>query len=148
MQVQLCSQICCLHAGVGLVAFVDEHSGDAKSARNSLSGDLLCLVSSCFYAAYTIAIRVMLEDDEHASMMLFFGFVGLLNLVCLAPVLGALWAAAVVHVGQLTARMFALTVGKGVYVRPPLLALANTALRFLFSSHLSPWHKQSRILDY
>ena len=96
------------------MAFVDEHSGDTKSAHNSLSGDLLAILSSCLYAAYTIAIRVMLEDDERASMMLFFGFVGLLNLVCLAPVLAALWAAAVVHVGQLTARIFALTVAKGV----------------------------------
>lgn len=71
------------------------------------------MLSAVFYASYTIAIRVMLKDDESASMMLFFGFVGALNLVCLAPVLGMLWAASVVDPRQLSAKMFGLTVGKG-----------------------------------
>ena len=55
----------------------------------------------------------MLEDDEQASMMLFFGFVGLLNLFCLAPVLGVLWATGVVDPGRLTSKVLGLTVAKG-----------------------------------
>ena len=100
-----------------MITYVDESSSKASKGEhnNSLWGDVLTIVSACFYASYTIAIRVMLKDDESTSMMLFFGFVGALNLVCLAPLLGILWAAAVVHVGQLTARLFALTVAKGRY---------------------------------
>ena len=98
--------------GAGLVGYVDEWNGQSQGA-DSFLGDSLCVLSGCFYAAYTIAIRLMLEDDEQASMMLFFGFVGLINLFCLAPVLGLLWATAAVDPGKLTARIFGLTVAKG-----------------------------------
>ena len=109
-----CTLIACCSAGVSLVAYVDERSSESKSAaHSSLVGDLLCVLSACFYASYTIAIRVMLKDDESTSMMLFFGFVGALNLVCLAPVLGLLWLASVVDPGQLSGKMFGLTVAKG-----------------------------------
>ena len=98
--------------GAGLVGYVDERNG-ASQGGNSVTGDLLCVLSACFYAAYTIAIRLLLEDDEQAKVMLFFGFVGLLNLVCLAPVLVGLWLTSIVHLEKLTARMFGLTVAKG-----------------------------------
>ena len=46
-------------------------------------------------------------------MMLFFGYVGLLNLVCLAPVLGLLCLLGVVDLAALTPRLLGATVLKG-----------------------------------
>lgn len=60
-----------------------------------------------------IAIRKMLQEDDSMSMMLFFGFVGALNAVCLAPVLLTLRLLGFVTASGLTLRVFALTVCKG-----------------------------------
>ena len=63
--------------------------------------------------ALQIAIRKMLHEDDSMSMMLFFGFVGALNAVCLAPVLLTLHLLGFVTATGLTLRVFALTVCKG-----------------------------------
>ena len=63
---------------------------------------------------YTVAIRMMLKDDGSASMMLFFGFVGALNAVCLAPVLLGMQLAGRVDMLGLSAHVLLLTVCKGV----------------------------------
>ena len=94
-----------------MVTFVDDQTPHQGSA--SLRGDLLCLLSACFYAAYTVAIRRMLPEDESAPMMLFFGYVGLLNLACLAPVLGVLVLLGVVDLRALTGKLLGATVLKG-----------------------------------
>jgi len=60
-----------------------------------------------------IAIRKMLHEDDSLSIMLFFGFVGALNAVCLAPVLLILHLVGFVSASGLTLRVFALTVCKG-----------------------------------
>ena len=52
------------------------------------------------------------------SMMLFFGFVGALNAVCLAPVLLILHLVGFVNATGLTLRVFALTVCKGAAILP------------------------------
>ena len=52
---QLLYSALCLRSGTAMVTFVDNQSGGA--APNSVLGDLLCLLSACFYASYTIAIR-------------------------------------------------------------------------------------------
>ena len=69
-------------------------------------------------AALQIAIRKMLHEDDSMSMMLFFGFVGALNAVCLAPVLLTLHLAGFVSAAGLTLRVFALTVCKGTIPLP------------------------------
>lgn len=54
---------------------------------NSLEGDALCLMSALTYALYTLAIKDKLSDDHHASMALFFGFMGLFTLLGGLPLL-------------------------------------------------------------
>lgn len=63
---------------------------------------------------YTVAIRMLLHDDNSASMTLFFGFVGALNAACLAPVLLGLQLAGLVDVLGMSARVLLLTISKGV----------------------------------
>lgn len=75
---------------------------------------MLCLLSSLLYASYTIAIRQMLPNDEYADVTTFFGFIGLLNLVFMAPVLMILWLTSVVQLQGLTAWLLFLAVCKGV----------------------------------
>ena len=60
-----------------------------------------------------IAIRQMLKEDDSLTMMLFFGFVGLLNAACLAPVLILLRIGGFVQTAGLTLRILGLTVCKG-----------------------------------
>jgi len=78
-------------------------------------GDMLCLLSSLLYASYTIAIRQMLPNDEHADVTTFFGLIGLLNLVFMAPVLIILWLTSVVQLQGMTAWLLLLAVCKGVH---------------------------------
>lgn len=61
-----------------------------------------------------MAIRMMLKDDGSASMMLFFGFVGALNAICLAPVLLGMQLAGRIDMLGLSAHVLLLTVCKGV----------------------------------
>lgn len=62
---------------------------------------------------YTVAIRMLLHDDNSASMTLFFGFVGALNAACLAPLLLGLQLAGLVDVLGMSARVLLLTITKG-----------------------------------
>ena len=80
---------------------------------NTMLGDLLCLISASFYACYTIAIRRLLSDDKHTNTMLFFGYVGALNAVCLAPLLVILQLAGKLKLTELTTHILLLTVMKG-----------------------------------
>ena len=89
--------------------------GDSSHSegRQSYEGDMLCLLSSLLYASYTIAIRQMLPNDEHADVTTFFGFIGLLNLVFMAPVLLIPWLTSVVQLQGMTAWLLFLAVCKG-----------------------------------
>eukprot|EP00899_Mesostigma_viride_P002739 jgi/Mesvir1/12466/Mv00618-RA.1 len=59
----------------------------------SLYGDVLVLASALVYAVYTVALRLKLGSDGRVSMPLFFGLLGLFNLLLMAPLLAAdtLW---------------------------------------------------------
>ena len=96
--------------------------------------------------ALQIAIRKMLHEDDSMSMMLFFGFVGALNAVCLAPVLLTLHLLGFVTAAGLTLRVFALTVCKGAATThallhaPLLLPLTRAALYHVQLSWLLMLH--------
>lgn len=94
-----------------MVTFGDSSNSEGQQ---SFLGDMLCLLSSLFYASYTIAMRKMLPDDDHADVTTFFGFIGLLNLVFMAPVLWILWLTSVVQLQGMTAWLAFLVVCKGM----------------------------------
>lgn len=87
--------------------------------------------------ALQIAIRKMLQEDDSMSMMLFFGFVGALNAVCLAPVLLILHLVGFVNATGLTLRVFALTVCKGIAATSPPLRMHRAGAEFIVGTLLS-----------
>ena len=102
-----------------MVAFGD--STNSKGSQ-SLLGDMLCLLSSLFYASYTVAIRKMLPDDHHADVAGLFGLIGLLNLTCMAPLLLLLISMSVVQLQSLTAWLVFLAICKGMMPRCQIAA--------------------------
>ncbi|KAL4064932.1 hypothetical protein V8B97DRAFT_1985568, partial [Scleroderma yunnanense] len=48
-------------------------------------GDILALLSSFFYAVYLIYLKVQIKDESRIDMQLFFGFVGLFNILLCWP---------------------------------------------------------------
>jgi len=54
-------------------------------APRLLLGDLLALLSAMFYALYVILLKVRIREESRIDMQLFFGFVGLINILCCWP---------------------------------------------------------------
>ena len=65
----------------------DKHRGDfpQKSFTETLTGDILALVSAAFYGYYACQIKRDCGDESRINMLLFFGFVGLFNALLLWP---------------------------------------------------------------
>lgn len=97
-----------LIGGTALVASADTRS---EGGKQSLAGDVLCLVSSVIYGSYTVAIKRLLRDDD--SMSLFFGLMGAIIFFVAGPVLLVLWSAGV-HLGAVTRESLGLMVVKGL----------------------------------
>ena len=76
-----------LISSVDLTANTDKNRGDFphKSHRELAIGDILALASALLYAVYTIVMKKKIGDEARVDMPLFFGFVGLFNLVTLLP---------------------------------------------------------------
>ncbi|KAJ6519938.1 hypothetical protein C8R45DRAFT_953318 [Mycena sanguinolenta] len=49
-------------------------------------GDALALISALFYALYVILLKVRMRTESRVDMQLFFGFVGLFNILAYWPV--------------------------------------------------------------
>lgn len=65
------------------------HEGpvDGRSMRvSSVLGDGLALLSAAFYALYVILLKVKIKEENRIDMQLFFGFVGLFNVLLLWPI--------------------------------------------------------------
>lgn len=80
-------------AGVVLTSTVDL-SGETdknrglfphKSKRQIAIGDTLALASAVMYAIYTTFLKKKVGSEFRVNMPLFFGFVGLFNIVALLP---------------------------------------------------------------
>jgi len=78
---------------------------------SSLSGDLLCLLSSSIYGMYTVAIQKLLQEDD--SMSFFFGLMGSIIFFVVGPLL-SLGLAFGAHLSTLTAQVLGLIVIKGL----------------------------------
>ncbi|KAI9227249.1 MAG: hypothetical protein DHS80DRAFT_17501 [Piptocephalis tieghemiana] len=52
----------------------------------TLRGDILALIGAALYGAYTVLLKRGMGDESRVDMSLFFGFVGIFNLVLLWPI--------------------------------------------------------------
>ena len=80
-------------AGIILISSIDV-SGDQDKNRGSFPhkshkqiaiGDILALTSAVMYGIYTTVMKKRIGDESRADMFLFFGFVGLFNIITLLP---------------------------------------------------------------
>lgn len=80
-------------AGIVLISSVDL-SGDNDKSRGSFPhksqkqialGDALALASAALYGLYTILMKKRIGDEGRVNMPLFFGLVGLFNVLTLWP---------------------------------------------------------------
>ena len=80
-------------AGIVLISMIDL-SGDTDKNRGNFPhkaqaqialGDVLSLISAILYASYAIFIKKRIGDENKIDMLLFFGFVGLINTFILWP---------------------------------------------------------------
>lgn len=60
--------------------------GGRHTPAAPLAGDLLALASAGFYAVYVILLKRRIGHEARISMPLFFGFVGLFNILAMWPV--------------------------------------------------------------
>lgn len=51
-----------------------------------LLGDSLALISAMFYALYVILLKIRIREESRIDMQLFFGFVGLVDVLFIWPV--------------------------------------------------------------
>ncbi|KAK6624523.1 hypothetical protein RUM44_011382 [Polyplax serrata] len=58
---------------------------DFSTEKKIPTGALLALVSALFYAAYLVFLRRRVESENKIDIPMFFGFVGLFNLILLWP---------------------------------------------------------------
>ena len=81
--------------GVILISVVDytgqssdeEHRGDfpEKSTGELALGNTLALLSAILYGVYTVFMKRSFPDENKINMPIFFGFIGLINVLCLWP---------------------------------------------------------------
>ncbi|KAF9108695.1 hypothetical protein BGX29_008227 [Mortierella sp. GBA35] len=78
--------------GVALVSNYDRGSPNVEptAPKAPLFGDILALGSALFYGCYTVLLKIKIQNESRVNMSLFFGFVGLFNLVLLWPIFGVL----------------------------------------------------------
>jgi solute carrier family 35 protein F5 len=100
-------------------------------ASHSVLGDLLCLVSACFYACYTIVLRKSLPDDDEANVALFFGYVGVLCSVVFAPVVVILAGIGSMHLKTIPPKAYLIILIEGEWIGIRVLLLRVLLLRVL-----------------
>lgn len=82
-------------AGIILISLIDlsgrnnndEHRGDfpEKSNREIAIGDLLAFFSAVMYGLYAVFMKKRIGDETRVDMPVFFGLVGLINVLILWP---------------------------------------------------------------
>jgi solute carrier family 35 protein F5 len=69
-------------------AATSDDTNDAVTYSNAWLGNLMALLSAVVYGLYTTLLKVCIGDNEsRINMYLFFGFVGLFNIILLWPVI-------------------------------------------------------------
>ncbi|MGG6496940.1 UNVERIFIED_CONTAM: hypothetical protein NY603_28885, partial [Bacteroidetes bacterium 56_B9] len=65
----------------------DEHRGDfpQKSLKEIAIGDFIAFLSAVMYGLYAVFMKKRIGDESKVDMPLFFGFVGLINVLIVWP---------------------------------------------------------------
>jgi len=71
--------------GGSILIGTQDVNGDDNNASNMMLGDSMAILSAFIYGCYTTLMKYWVKDDSSMSMFLFFGLVGLCNLLCLWP---------------------------------------------------------------
>ncbi|KAL8020215.1 putative solute carrier family 35 member SLC35F1/F2/F6 [Plasmopara halstedii] len=87
----------------------------AQSGSDHVLGDLVALFAAFMYGVYTTAIRRLIPDDESVSISLFFGFIGILNMVCLLPIVLLLHCSDIESLSGLSIEILILIGIKGLF---------------------------------
>ena len=62
------------------------NNSDYNSPTNPLFGDFLALIGAFFYGCYTVLLKLRIQNESRVNMPLFFGFVGIFNIILLWPI--------------------------------------------------------------
>ncbi|KAJ3184864.1 hypothetical protein HDU85_001544 [Gaertneriomyces sp. JEL0708] len=75
--------------GIGLISSTDLDSGPdeeyPRTPKEYMIGDAMALLGALAYAIYTTVMKVRVGSEDRVDMQQFFGFVGVINAVCLWP---------------------------------------------------------------
>ena len=76
-----------LISGIDVSGDQDENRGSFphKSHKQIAIGDILAFASAIMYGIYTTVMKKRIGDESKADMIMFFGFVGLFNIITLLP---------------------------------------------------------------
>ncbi|KAL6310061.1 hypothetical protein BKA93DRAFT_757375 [Sparassis latifolia] len=69
-----------------LPSIVSRRDSSSTFASAPMLGDSLALLSALFYALYVILLKVRIRSESRIDMQLFFGFVGLFNILSCWPI--------------------------------------------------------------
>jgi solute carrier family 35 protein F5 len=102
--------------GSSCVALNDRNlDSDGHSQTESLVGDCLAFFAAVMYGVYTATIKVFCPADNKSSMMLLFGYLGLLNAIFLTPIVLAFCFTNFIDIKSLTYFIFLMLVVKGLF---------------------------------
>mmetsp|Transcript_4005 Transcript_4005/g.10477 ORF Transcript_4005/g.10477 Transcript_4005/m.10477 type:complete len:426 (+) Transcript_4005:31-1308(+) len=101
------------HNGRMRFLFADINYNDTDD-DNHILGDMLSVISAAFYGIYAVMVRLLCPKDESLmSMQLFFGYVGLWNMLALFPV--ALYQVKIAQSVTLSTWVFGCLVVNGLF---------------------------------
>lgn len=63
----------------------DPQTSESSSFKAILTGDILALLGALFYGIFSIVLKYKVKEDSRVDMKLFFGFVGVFNIVIFWP---------------------------------------------------------------
>jgi solute carrier family 35 protein F5 len=110
-----CAGILLCFAGAVLVGFHDSTISGGDGDTHTLGGDIIALLAAVGYGAYTTMIRLKVPTDDHMSMQLLLGYVGLINLVFLSPVLGCLTLLKLGNINLVTSAVIGFIILGGIF---------------------------------
>ncbi|CAH0483009.1 unnamed protein product [Peronospora belbahrii] len=91
------------------------NDGETNGGTDHVVGDLVALFAAFMYAVYTTAIRQLIPDDESVSILLFFGIIGIINMVCLLPFVVVFHYSSIESLSGLSLEIILLISVKGLF---------------------------------